>query len=100
MYSKTDKRIGRRVWILGGGRWISELTFLERLGHTDLTPWHHLPKETRAHVLGDGSQACEGALGEVARGMNIAYGKEFEKHCTNRYLDELNKLEEEILQRI
>jgi len=55
-----------------------------------------LPKEIRVQVLRDRIWACEGALGEVARGMNIAYGKEFEKHCTNRYLDELNKLAGEI----
>ena len=40
--------------------------------------------------------SCEEALGEAARGINIAHGKEFEKHCTNRYLDELNKLAGEI----
>jgi hypothetical protein len=29
--------------------------------------------------------------GKAARGINIAYRKEFEKHCRNRYLDKFNK---------
>jgi hypothetical protein len=51
--------------------------------------------EMRVQVLRDRNCACEGALGEVTRGINIAYGKEFEKHYRNRYLNGLN---EEILQ--
>jgi hypothetical protein len=49
-------------------------------------------------ILRDRSQACEGVLGEAARGINITHGQALEKLCRNRYLDELNKLEEEILQ--
>jgi hypothetical protein len=56
-----------------------------------LTPWNCLPKEIRVQVLRDRIQACEGALGKVARQINTAYGKEFEKLCPNRYLDELSK---------
>ena len=36
--------------------------------------------------------------GEATKAINTAYGKEFEKHCRNRYSDELNKPEKEILQ--
>jgi hypothetical protein len=63
-----------------------------------LTPWHCLPKEIRVHILRDKIQAWEGSPGEDARGVNIAYGKEFENHCGNRYLDKLNKPDEDILQ--
>lgn len=82
----------------GRGQWISKLTFLETLEYNDLTPWYGLPKERRVQVLRARSQACEGVLGEAVRGISIAYGKEFVQHCRNRYLDEFNKLEEEILQ--
>ena len=47
------------------GYWISELAFLERLEHTDLTLWHCLPKESRIHILRDRIQAWEGALGTL-----------------------------------
>jgi hypothetical protein len=57
------------------GYWISELTFLERLEHTHLSRWDCLAKETRIHVLRDKIWAWEGALGEVARQINIVYGK-------------------------
>ena len=73
------------------GHWISELTFLEWLECADLIPRHCLPKKISVQVLRDRIQACEGALWEATRGINIAYGIEFEKHCTNRHLDELNK---------
>ena len=86
------------MWTPQGNHWISELTFLERLELTDSSPWHCWPKKIRIQVLRDRTWAWEGALGEAARGMNIAHGKEFEKHCTNRYSNELNKPEEEILQ--
>lgn len=59
----------------GQGCWISELTFLERWEHTDLSPWCCLPKETRVPILRARIQACEGALGEAARGINIAHGR-------------------------
>jgi hypothetical protein len=61
-----------------------------------LNPWHPLPKDISVQVLRDWIQSCEEALGEAARGINIEHGKEFEKHYTNRYLDELNKLAGEI----
>jgi hypothetical protein len=47
-----------------------------------------LPKEIRVQVLRDRIWACEGALGEVARGMNIAYEEKFGKYCRNRYINE------------
>lgn len=69
--------------------WISELALLEILVHPNLTPRHGLPEEIREQVLQDRIWACEGALGEATTGINIVYGKEFEKCCT--YLDKFNK---------
>lgn len=55
----------RRVWTPGGGHWTSELTFPERLEHTDLTLWHCLPKEIKVEVLRARIWACDGALGKL-----------------------------------
>lgn len=59
--------------------------------HTDLTPWHCLPKEITVHILRDRILACENTLGEAGRRINIACEKEFRKCHRNNYLDELNK---------
>jgi hypothetical protein len=85
----------RRVCTPRWGCWISELTFLEILKHTHLTPWHCLSKEIRVQILKDRICACEGVLGESERGTNIACREKFEKYCRNRYLRTFNK---EILQ--
>jgi hypothetical protein len=65
--------LGRSDWTPPGSRWISELTFLERLGHTDLTPWHYLPKGIKVQVLRYRIWACEEALREAARGIKILH---------------------------
>jgi len=55
--------------------WVSDLTILGRSEHTDLTPWHCLPKEIRVQVLRDRIWAYEGVLGADARGINITWDR-------------------------
>lgn len=57
------------------GLWMSELTFLERLGHDNVIPWPCLPKEIMVQGPIDGIRALEGTLGKLQEKLILHMGK-------------------------